>query len=102
MLEQEKLVRDKYKDIFDKEWVWYKFCPKEELVERLMTKLDEEVGEFEEDRSKEELADVLEVIYALAKEIWSSFEEIESMRVEKSQEKGWFEKGLIWSGERKE
>ncbi|MFE6665746.1 nucleoside triphosphate pyrophosphohydrolase [Streptomyces sp. NPDC057697] len=72
-----------------------------EYRKRLRDKLSEEVGEFlevEEDYSKEELADVLEVVYALAQDLGITLEDLERCRAEKAAERGGFEKRIIWTG----
>ncbi|MDP2593501.1 MAG: nucleoside triphosphate pyrophosphohydrolase [bacterium] len=62
-----KLVRDKIPEILDKKGLRYerRVASLEEYKVELIRKLGEEVGEFEENGSSEELADVLEVIEAL-------------------------------------
>lgn len=61
----------------------------------LHKKLQEEVDEFLEEPCVEELADVLEVVYALAKVIGVSREELEGAREKKVEERGAFEKGVF-------
>ena len=55
-------------------------------------KLDEELAEYHEDRSVEELADMLEVIYAAALARGYTREALEKIRVEKAEKRGGFEK----------
>ncbi len=66
-----------------------------EMFVMLQKKLKEEVWEFMIDESVEELADILEVIYAICENKWFSIEEIEKIRKEKRKEKGWFDKKII-------
>jgi predicted house-cleaning noncanonical NTP pyrophosphatase (MazG superfamily) len=61
-----------------------------EAVEALVEKLGEELDEFVRDRNLEELADLLEVIYALAGLLGHSTEELEAVRGRKEQERGGF------------
>lgn len=69
------------------------------LVGLLDRKLDEEVAELRASgfRSVEEFADVVEVLHALAARAGFSPGVIESARVAKRNERGAFEKGLVWS-----
>ncbi len=66
-----------------------------EMFFMLQKKLKEEVSEFMIDESEEELADILEVIYAICKNKWFSLEEIERIREQKKKEKWWFDKKTI-------
>lgn len=97
MIVYNKLVRDKIpKNIRGNG----KFCVVKKIEEgnwlpELLTKLDEEVGEFGVDYNKEELADILEVVYTIADKIGSSREELEQIRLKKKEEHGGFEKGIF-------
>ena len=57
-------------------------------------KLDEELTEYHEDQNIEELADLIEVIYA-AKARGYTLEQLEAVRAEKAAKRGPFEKRLI-------
>lgn len=63
----------------------------EEYQEALYDKLQEEVAEFLETPIPEELADVLEVVRALAPLIAGSFEELEKIREAKAKVRGNFD-----------
>jgi predicted house-cleaning noncanonical NTP pyrophosphatase (MazG superfamily) len=95
-----KLVRDKIPEILDKKGVPYevRVAGNEEYKEELIKKLEEEIGEFKEAGSVEELADILEVVDAL-KNLPEYASVIEVQKV-KREEKGGFEKRLIVSGEK--
>ena len=87
-----KLVRDKIPTIMESEGE----CPcfrkldQPEYSALLEEKLDEEVGEFHKDRNLEELADILEVVYALAEDLGHSGEELmEAYRI-KHEKRGGF------------
>jgi predicted house-cleaning noncanonical NTP pyrophosphatase (MazG superfamily) len=58
-------------------------------------KLIEEVQEFNESETAEELADILEVVHALAKQINTDLSELEKLQKSKHQERGGFEKRLF-------
>jgi predicted house-cleaning noncanonical NTP pyrophosphatase (MazG superfamily) len=66
-----------------------------ELSLELRRKLREETEEFLGPGSLEELADVLEVVYALAQTQGLSREELETIRLNKRQERGGFEKRIL-------
>ena len=63
-----KLVRDKIPQIIKENGsaVQFRVLSDPEYRTLLEAKLDEEVGEYHSDKTLEELADILEVIYALA------------------------------------
>ena len=65
-----KLVRDKIPELIQAqgEHPHIRVLNDEEYREHLHSKLEEEVQEFLRDRNLEELADILEVVYALADE----------------------------------
>ena len=58
-------------------------------------KLDEELAEYHQDQNVEELADLLEVIYAAAKARGYSVEQLEAVRAEKAAKRGAFEKKIL-------
>lgn len=61
----------------------------------LDNKLNEELAEYQESKSMEELADLLEVIRAVAVARGSSIEEVEQIRQNKAAKRGGFEKRLL-------
>jgi predicted house-cleaning noncanonical NTP pyrophosphatase (MazG superfamily) len=87
-----KLVRDKIPQIIegDKREAVYRFLSDEEYMEELDKKLSEEVREYQEDRSLEEMADILEVLFAICEARGYSLDELETKRTEKSEERGGF------------
>lgn len=96
-MKYDKLVRDKIPQIIEAS---NKTC-KTEVVsgdikyKYLENKLKEEVNEFIEDKNLEELADIMEVLYALAEHIGYKEEELINKRKEKFNERGGFSKGII-------
>ena len=58
-------------------------------------KLDEELAEYHQEQNIEELADLLEVLYATAKARRYSIEQLEQVRIEKQKARGGFEKKLL-------
>ena len=63
-----KLVRDKIPELIERqgETPHTRILEKTEFLHHLEAKLDEEVGEYHRDKTAEELADILEVVFALA------------------------------------
>lgn len=66
-----------------------------EYFQELKNKLVEEVDEFLAADNIEELADIIEVIYALAKFIGHNVNELEELRDKKHLERGGFDKRLF-------
>jgi len=102
-LSEGKLVRDKIPEIIRAEGlepVIYA-ADAEEYASRLRDKLQEEVGEFiASDNDPEELADILEVVYALAEQAGTSREQLEKLRAAKADKRGGFMKRIIWTENR--
>ena len=97
-IQYNKLVRDRIPEIIEMSG---KRCvcsilPDEEYLARLDEKLNEELAEYQESKSMEELAELLEVIRAVAIARGSSIEEVEAIRQDKAAKRGGFEK-KIWS-----
>ena len=97
MREFNKLVRDKIPSIIEGkgEVANVHTANEEEFREKLHLKLKEEVEEFLQDESAEELADVFEVIYKIAEVHKIDIKEVEKIRLRKKEEKGGFEKQII-------
>ena len=76
-----KLVRDKIPQMIENqgEKPNFRIMEEEEYFKALEQKLDEEVGEFHRDKNTEDLVDILEVVFALAKTLDCSVDEL--MRV---------------------
>ena len=100
-MSQGKLVRDKIPQIIRSkglEPIVY-VAGAEECGARLRDKLTEEVDEFlASDNDPEELADILEVVYALAEHVGTGRQQLEKMRAAKAEERGGFADRIIWSG----
>ena len=97
MIEYDKLIRDKIPEIIEQSG---KKCIIEVMdndtyIEYLDQKLNEELAEYQQDKSIEELADLLEVIYAVVAARGYSVEELERLRLEKAEKRGAFEKKLL-------
>ncbi|MEX0931863.1 MAG: nucleoside triphosphate pyrophosphohydrolase [Candidatus Paceibacterota bacterium] len=100
MTKYTKLVRDKIPEILDAKKVPYtkRVANETEYKEALVEKLLEEVREFSQTPTEEELADVLEVVNALTK--LPEYRATETARKIKHEERGGFEKRIILSGEK--
>jgi predicted house-cleaning noncanonical NTP pyrophosphatase (MazG superfamily) len=100
---QGKLVRDNIPQIIRAkglEPVIYT-ADAEEYRVRLRDKLREEVEEFlASDSDPEELADILEVVYALAEQAGTNRRQLEGLRAAKVEERGGFGRRIIWTGNR--
>lgn len=66
-----------------------------EYLRRLDAKLDEELAEYHQDQNVEELADLLEVVYACAAARGYTAAELEAVRAEKAAKRGGFEKKIL-------
>lgn len=95
-----KLVRDRIIDIItaNGEKPIYRTLTDEEYLEELHKKLFEEANEFVEADDKEELADLLEVVYAIAKHKNIDMEEVEKIRLKKCEKRGGFENKIYLEG----
>ena len=95
-----KLVRDKIPEIMEKSGKKpiIHIAEDKEYWEELKNKLNEEVNEFLEEENEEELADILEVINAICDYKKFSLEDIEKLRIKKSEERGGFKNKIILEG----
>lgn len=92
-----KLVRDKIPQIIKKDGQnpIIHTANKKEYFQKLKEKLFEEVNEFQKDNNPEELADILEVIYALSAFKNVSKRKLEAIRIKKVLQRGAFKKKII-------
>lgn len=93
----DKLVRDKIPELIEKsgKQCEIEVLSDEKYLEMINKKLDEELAEYQKDQNIEELADLLEVIYAATKARGYSIEELEKVRVEKVEKRGGFDKKIL-------
>ena len=93
----DKLVRDKIPQIIEENSKTYsiKMVKGAEKLDYLLKKLFEEVGELNESRNIEELADVQEVVNSIGKELGISKKDLEEIRKEKNKTRGSFDKGVV-------
>lgn len=96
--EYKKLVRDRVPELIEKtnKTCVVRILEEDEFVQCLKDKLYEEIEEYLESENNqeatEELADLIEVIYALAKTHGISQERLEQIRLNKLKPRGAFEK----------
>ena len=92
-----KLVRDKIPEIIEAsgKTCEMEILSDEEYLRMLDKKLDEELAEYHQEQNIEELADLLEVLYATAKVRGYSIEELEHVRIEKQKACGGFDKKIL-------
>ena len=97
IIKYNKLVRDRSPEIIEASG---KTCdteilPDAEYIDMLDAKLNEELLEYQESKSMEELADLLEVMSAVAAARGSSLDEVEKIRQKKKEKRGGFEKKIL-------
>ena len=95
-----KLVRDRIPKIIinDGKKPIVKTLIDEEYLKELDKKLNEEVAEYQSDKSIEEMADVLEVLYAICEARGYSVEELQQVRERKREERGGFKDRIYCVG----
>lgn len=96
-MKHDKLVRDKIPEIILKngDTPVTHIATDEEYNSQLKAKLTEETQEFLENPYLEELADILEVLYALCDHHKFSREELEKIRQQKCDTRGAFKNRII-------
>lgn len=97
VIKYNKLVRDRIPEIIEKSG---KKCivtvlAQDEYIKMLDAKLQEELTEYQESKSLEELADLLEVMGAVVKARGHTWDELTQVRKAKRDKRGGFEKKLL-------
>lgn len=92
----DKLVRDKIPEIIadSGQRASFRVLEKAEYLLYLEKKLDEEVAEFHESKSIEELADIMEVLFATAVASGYSVPRLYEKRMKKQESHGGFSKRI--------
>ena len=95
-----KLVRDKIPDIIraDGKNPITRVLTDKEFLDELDKKLNEEVAEYQADKSIEEMADVLEVLFAICEARGHSIEELMEVKQAKQDKRGGFKDKIFWEG----
>ena len=96
MIHYDKLVRDKITAVIESagKTAVTDRIPPENMQAALDRKLQEEVKEYLESHSVEELADILEVLHGIAFHSGMNWNQVEAERLRKNEERGGFEKGI--------
>jgi predicted house-cleaning noncanonical NTP pyrophosphatase (MazG superfamily) len=97
IIKYDKLVRDKIPQVLDSKGITYttRIVIGQEYLDRLITKLKEEVEEFAKDNNEEEIADIMEVLHTIIVAHGFSSERIEAIRKNKLEERGGFSAKLV-------
>ena len=97
LIKHNKLVRDKIPEIIRQKGDIPKTVTldDEAYFQCLNQKLKEEVDEYFEAYDTEELADILEVVYAIAKYKGLSIDELTNMRLKKRNDRGGFDERVF-------
>ena len=92
-----KLIRDRIPEKIKAKGETCKFhiAGNDEYWDKLKQKLSEEIDEFREHPSIEELADIQEVVYAIADFKFDGISNLEKIRVEKFKKRGGFGRRLV-------
>ena len=92
-----KLVRDRIPEIIEASGntCVTEILSDEDYLRMVDAKLDEELAEYHKDQNIEELADLMEVIYAAAIARGYTLEELEQVRAEKAEKRGGFAKKIL-------
>ncbi len=93
-----KLVRDKIPQIIkeDGKIPITRLLNNEEYINELDIKLNEEVQEYQVEKSIEEMADVLEVLFAICEARGYTIDELMKVRNEKKDKRGAFREKIYW------
>ena len=93
-----KLVRDKIPEIIknDGKNPIIEILSNEDYLKELDKKLNEEVAEYQADKSIEEMADVLEVLFAICEGRGYTVEELLQVRESKREKRGGFKDKIYW------
>lgn len=97
MVTYNKAIRDKIPEIIQKSGYDYniKTLSDDEFLSKLEEKLVEELEEYQESRSVEELVDILEVIYRISELKGTTKTQLDELKEKKLQERGAFKDNLF-------
>ena len=97
IIKYNKLVRDRIPEIIESDGKTFKteVLNDEAYLRMIDAKLDEELAEYHRDQNIEELADLVEVIYAAAAARGYTIEQLEQVRAEKAVKRGAFLNKLL-------
>lgn len=97
VIKYNKLVRDRIPEIIEKigKKCTVRVLSQEDYIKMLDAKLQEELSEYQESKSLEELADLLEVMGAVVKARGYTWDELTQVRKAKREKRGGFDKKLL-------
>lgn len=92
-----KLIRDRIPEIIEASGkkANIEIMDDSDYLKALNSKLQEELDEYNEDQDVNELADLIEVAYAIIEHKGISIEEFEQLRLKKQEERGGFKDKLF-------
>lgn len=95
-----KLVRDRIPEIIrnDGKKPIIEILSNQDYLKELDKKLNEEVAEYQADKSIEEMADILEVLFAVCEARGHSVEELLQVKEFKREKRGGFKDKIYWVG----
>lgn len=97
MISYNKLIRDKIPEIIEEDGneSEIRVLNDNEYLDELNKKLQEELNEYLESGEVEELADIAEILYAIARHKGVDAKEFDEIRISKAEKRGGFEKKLF-------
>ena len=95
-----KLVRDRIPELIkaDGKVPKTRILSEDEYLQELDIKLSEEVAEYQADKSIEEMADVLEVLYSICEARGYTIEQLMDVKQKKNDKRGGFKSRIYWEG----
>lgn len=92
-----KLIRDRIPEIIEASGkkANIEIMNDSDYLKALNSKLQEELDEYNEDQDVNELADLIEVAYAIIEHKGMSIDEFEQIQVKKKEERGGFKEKLL-------
>lgn len=92
-----KLVRDRIPDIVkqDGKRAAFRYLEEDEVIVQLFNKLSEETAELQDAQNVEEVADVIEVLFAIAQRYGYDEQQTLERVHQKRQQRGGFQKGIL-------
>ncbi|HOA96940.1 nucleoside triphosphate pyrophosphohydrolase [Acetivibrio saccincola] len=92
-----KLIRDRIPEIIEKSGkkAIVETLNESDYINFLKAKLEEELEEFKKSEDIEEIADIIEVLYAIVEFKGMSVKDLEKIRLEKVKKRGAFKKRLL-------
>ncbi len=99
MIQHDKLVRDRIPEILRAEGkrCTVRTLADDEFAQRLEEQLAEEIAEYRESGEIEELADIVELIEAIAEQRGVGWDQFERLRLQKRELRGGFNQRLLSS-----